>query len=166
MRQKKDSNAIINRLEIKLVEKSRLSIPLRRMIPLLQVRPINELDVERLENEFVTGYRDGDRSIYVSIFNNQSQTVDVTNHLSSSWSALWKDASKSFVAFLAKDGDLAHMVGKMFFVWEGNHKLTAWWRHVNNFHGSVKAWHIAPHCIICDPRGEVGIFLNVMNDVN
>ena len=84
LRHKEDSNAIINRLRIKLVEKSCLCIPLCCMIPFPLIRPINEVDVECLENEFFTSYRDGNHTMYVSIFNNHGQMVDVTDHLSSS----------------------------------------------------------------------------------
>ena len=118
LRQKKDSNVVINRLCIKLVEKSRLCVPLYHMIPLSLVRPINKVDVERFKNEFVINYLDGDRATYVSIFNNHGHMVDVTDHLPSSSNVLRRKANKSFDAFLAADNDLASMVGKLFFVWE------------------------------------------------
>jgi hypothetical protein len=54
----------------------------------------------------------------------------------------------------------------MFFVWEGNHRLTAWWRHINNHHADEKSWHISVDCIIVDPRGYTGLFLNAMSDIN
>lgn len=135
-----------------------------RAMPL--VRPINEVDVQRLENEFVTGYRDGDRVMYVSIYDNIDQMLDVDDDIYSFWSDLWKEASAKFDSELAFDADLAHMVGKMFFVWEGNHRLTAWWRHVNKFHGGEASWHISPQCIAVDARQHTGVFLNAMNDVN
>ena len=65
-RQKCDSNSVINRLRIEPEAKSRFSIPLCRLHTLLLVRPINEVDVQRLENKFVTGYRDSDRVLYVA----------------------------------------------------------------------------------------------------
>ena len=53
-RQKRDSNSVINRLRIEPEAKSRFSIPLCRLRTLPLIRPINEVDVQRLENEFVT----------------------------------------------------------------------------------------------------------------
>jgi hypothetical protein len=166
LKQKQDSTFVINILRIKPVAKSRMCIPLCRMRALPLVRPVNEVDVQRLENEFVTGYRDGDRAMYVSNYDNHDRTLDVTDDIHCSWSDLWKEASARFDSHLAFDEDLAHMVGKMFFVWEGNHRLTAWWRHVNKFHAEDPSWHISPHCIVVDARKQTGVLLNAMNDVN
>ena len=52
--QKEDSIGVIQRLRIKPTGKSHLSIPLCRLRALPLVRPISEVDVERLECEFVT----------------------------------------------------------------------------------------------------------------
>ena len=51
-RQKRDSNSVISRLRIEPEAKSRFRIPLYRLRTLPLVRPINEVDVQRLENEF------------------------------------------------------------------------------------------------------------------
>ena len=54
-RQKRDPNSVINRRRIEPEAKSHFSIPLYRLRTLPLVRPINKVDVQRLENEFVTG---------------------------------------------------------------------------------------------------------------
>ncbi len=64
------------------------------------------------------------------------------------------------------DPDLAHMSGKMFFVWEGNYRLIAWWRHINKFHATESKWHISVDAIVVDPRKSIAIFFNTMNDIN
>jgi hypothetical protein len=53
--QKQDSNTVIQRVRFKTLAKSRFSIPLCRLRCLPLVRPINDVDVARLENEFVMG---------------------------------------------------------------------------------------------------------------
>ena len=112
-RQKRDSNSVINRLRIEPEAKSRFSIPLCWLCTLLLVRSINEVDVQRLENEFVTGYRDGDRVLYVAIYNNKAETLDVTSDMFDSWSGLWQSANNCFEAELVADPDLARFSGKM-----------------------------------------------------
>ena len=164
-RQKRDSNSVINRLRIELEAKSRFSILLCRLRTLPLVRPINEVDVQRLENEFVTGYCDSDLVLYVAIYNDKAETLDVTSDLYDSWSGLWQFANDPFEAKLVADPDLAKFSGKMFYVWEGNHRVTAWWRHVNSFHHDDEAWHISVHCIVLDPRNETGVLLDAMNDI-
>ena len=57
--QKEGSNTVIYRVQIKPIRKSRF--PIQLCLPL--VRPINEVDVGHLENEFVMEYHDGDRAM-------------------------------------------------------------------------------------------------------
>ena len=120
-RQKRDPNSVINRLRIELEAKSHFRIPLCRLRTLPLVRPINKVDVQRLENEFVTGYRDGDRVLYVAMYNDKAETLDVTSDMYDSWSGLWQSANDRFEAELVADSDLAKFSSKMFYVWEGNH---------------------------------------------
>ncbi len=161
-----DTNSVIHRVRIKPLHKSRFSIPLCRLRCLPLVRPINEVDVTRLENEFVMGYRDGDRALYVSPFNNLGEVLHVSDDILSSWSSYWQEANEEFDSMLRNDIDLAHLAGKMFFVWEGNHRMTAWSRHINKHHSLDKDWHISVDCIVVDPRNCTAVFLNAMNDVN
>jgi hypothetical protein len=146
--------------------KSRFSIPLCRLRCLPLVRPIIEVDVSRLENEFVMGYRDGDRAMYVSPYNNVDEVLLVSEDIRASWSSYWQEANDEFDSMLQNDSDLSHLVGKMFYVWEGNHRLTAWYRHINKYHSMEKDWHISVDCIVVDPRNCTAIFLNAMNDIN
>ena len=164
--QKDDSIGVIHRVRIKPLSKSRFSIPLCRLQCLPLVRPISEVDVARLQNEFVMGYRDGDRAMYVSLYNNLDEVLLVSDDIRASWSSLWQESSDEFDAMLEKDSDLSQFVGKMFFVWEGNHRLTAWLRHINKHHSMDKDWHISVDCIVVDPRNCAAVFLNAMNDIN
>ena len=72
--------------------------------------------MQHLENKFVIGYQDSDRVMYVSIYENLDWTLDVDDDIYSSWNKLWKEANARFDSHLAFDADLAHMVGKMFFM--------------------------------------------------
>jgi hypothetical protein len=130
------------------------------------VRPINEVDVSRLGNEFVMGYRDGDRALYVSPYNNLDEVLYVSNDIMASWSSLWVEANEEFDVILRVDSVLAHIACKMLFVWEGNHRLSAWWRHVINHHSLDNHWHILVDCIVVDPRNATTVFLNAINDIN
>lgn len=85
--QKENSNAIIHQVRIKPLAKSHFSIPLCHLKCLPLVRPINEVDISRLENEFVIGYRDGDRALYVSSYNNIDEVLLDTDDIRASWSS-------------------------------------------------------------------------------
>ncbi len=163
---KVDTNGLINDLRINLVKKSRLQVPLCRMLVMDEVRAVGELDVQRLESEFVNGYREGDRVLYISAFNNLDVSCDVTDEIVQSWSPIWRKVNDEFEEELAADDDLAQLRGKMFYVWDGNHRVTAWTRHITKFHVDEEGWHYRVHCIVLDPRGSVARLLNAMSDVN
>ena len=111
-------------------------------------------------------YRDGDRAMYVSPYNNLAEMLHASDNIRASWSSSWQEASDGFDSMLKLDPHLAHFVGKMFFVWEGNHRLTAWFRHINKHHSMDKDWLISVDCIVVDPRNCVLVFLIAMNDIN
>jgi hypothetical protein len=100
------------------------------------------------------------------IFNDIPVDLPVSSAIMASWSPLWQETSAKFNVKLKQDLNLAHLCGKMFFVWEEDHQLTAWWRHINNNHADEKSWHVSVNCIMVDPRGCTGVFLNVMSDIN
>lgn len=164
--QKDDTNSIIQRVRIKPTSKSRFAIPLCRLRALPLVRPINEVEVSRLENEFVMGYRDGDRAMYVSPYTDLGGVLLLTDEIKASWSPMWLEANAEFEEKCLSDPDIAFLKDKMFYVWEGNHRLTAWWRHIDKHHGNDREWHISVDCIVVDPRTCVAVFLTAMNDIN
>ena len=49
---------------------------------------VGEFDVERLESKFVNSYRDGDRVLYISVFNNVEESQDITEEQEVKWSPL------------------------------------------------------------------------------
>lgn len=103
---KNDCIAVINRLRNVPVAKSRLNIPLCRLICCPLVRPIIEQDVRKLENEFVKGYRVGDRVMYVSLYDAKDKLSMVSDE-DKFWSnLLWKAANKQFEESLLADPDL------------------------------------------------------------
>ena len=63
--------------------------------------------------------------MYVSIYNDADVVLNVFEDITSLCSDLWKEANLVFEEKLFMNDDLAHLVDKMFFVWEGNHRFTA-----------------------------------------
>ncbi len=163
---KLDSTGLINGLRMQPVRKSRLLVPLCRLVVMDEVRAVGELDVQKLESEFVNGYREGDRVLFISPYNNKEWTSDVTDDEVKRWGNHWKKVNDEFEKELEADEDLADLRGRMFFVWDGNHRVTAWMRHIRNCHSNEPDWHIRVHCIVLDARGQVGNLLNAMSDVN
>ena len=53
------------------------------------------------------------------------ETKNVTSELTNYWNIHWKNASAKFDESLKEDDVLNKFVGKMFWVWDGNHHLQA-----------------------------------------
>jgi len=45
------------------------------------------MDVQRLESEFINGYRDGDWILYISPYNNFKKTIDMIKEEIAKWSS-------------------------------------------------------------------------------
>ena len=132
---KTDFNSVINNLRIKPSGKSRISIPICRLVSLAVVRPVLEVDVQFLENEFINGYREGDRILYVSVYDKKkSNQFELNAEVEATWNAHWHATDASFEEKFNADDNYVSLRNKMFFVWEGNHRVTAWQRHIERFH--------------------------------
>ena len=93
MSHKEDTNFVIHEVRMKPLSKSHFNIPICCMRALSLVRPINEIEVQRLEKKFVNGYREGDRAIYVSMYNDVGHDLDVSDDIVASWSSIWMEAN-------------------------------------------------------------------------
>ena len=164
--QKSDYNTVISQLRTKPIKKSRFLIPLCRLKSYPKVRPIVPADVEMLANEFVKGYREGDRVLYVSPFEISDKDLEVRED-DDIWSnPLWKASNEAFEEYLLSDPDLHQFRNKYFYVYEGNHRLTAWMGYIHKYQSNNPDWYISVDCIVLDARGQCSILLNAMNDIN
>ena len=163
--EKRDYHSVLNSMRVLELG---LRIPICRLLPLPRVRPVQEVDVQRLEVQFEDsdGYDDADRALYVSIFNDKEATCDVGEEHRASWGPHWHSANEVFELELASNDVYAPLRGKMFYIWDGNHRYVAWWRKINSEHSHEARWHFFVICIVLDPRGRIGPFLNAMHDVN
>ena len=90
------------------------------------VQPTIILNVFKLEYEFIHGYRSRSVVFHISIINNKMKSEYVISKLINSWNILWKAISAKFDKFIKEDDVLNKFVGKMFWVWDENHRLQAW----------------------------------------
>ena len=58
----------------------------------------------------------------------------MNGEVEATWNVHWRVANASFEEKLNADDDFVSLRNKMFFVWEGNHRVTAWRRHIERFH--------------------------------
>jgi hypothetical protein len=119
------------------------------MISLHVVHPFLKNDVMNLAAHFIAcGYMKGNFVFYVALENNEGKTVDVIPDIVASWSNKWVQANAQFEEELNSDDDLRVFSGKMFMVWDRNHRLQAWLPIINNEHKDNPSWHYAVESII------------------
>ena len=130
-----NTSSRLERLRYQPRAKSKFNIPLCRMIALPVVRPFFKNDVINLAAHFVAcGYMEGNGVFYVALENNEGKTVDVTDSIIEFWSENWVRANDAFEKILQADEDFKVFSGKMFMVWDGNHRLEAWLPIINRNH--------------------------------
>ena len=84
----------------------------------------------------MNGSREGDRVLYVSPYDKDENTMDIWDE--ATWEEHWQSSYKSFEEILENNKDYVRFFGKMFFVWEGNHWVTACRRHIDKIHREDK----------------------------
>jgi hypothetical protein len=119
-----------------------------------------------LENDFFNGYREGARVLYVLIAKNNGSCLDLTDETINFWNQHWQSTNHRFEELLDKNKDLLKFKGKMFYVWEGNDRVTAWLHHIECHHHDDERWHYSMDCIFLDPKGSIGLLLDAMNNIN
>ena len=87
------------------------------------VRPILEFDVQLLENEYFNDYREGDRVLYVSVVNDRGESLCVTKDKLRFSDPMWQQVNNVFEQSFFRDEDLKVFKDKLFWVWEGNHRV-------------------------------------------
>ena len=161
-----NTHSLLDKLVFQPKEKSRLRIPLCRMISLPIVRCSLQSDVRQLASHFVQGYWEGRGVFYVSLEDKDGKMVDVTPTIRESWSANWVLANERFEEELNADDDLKVFSGKMFMVWDGNHRLKAWLPIINREHAYDPDWHYAVESIVLTIKGDVASAIATLHHVN
>ena len=95
-RQKLNAVAIISNLRFQPISVSRLSIPLCRLVAMPLVRPTLQSDLDKLEQEFVHGYRDGAAVFYVTLTDEHGSTQEVTSAVKERWGSIWYVKNEEF----------------------------------------------------------------------
>ena len=103
---------------------------------------------------------------YVALEDHLGHTNDVTPSVVSNWSTMWKEVNDDFESKLLADDDLKVFSGKMFMVWDGNHRLQAWMPIIEQFHALDINWHYCVEAVMLDPKGDVPSVTAALHEVN
>jgi hypothetical protein len=125
-----------------------LEIPLCRFMTMEAVRPIIADDVEKLYKSFVQhGYIMTGGVFYAALEEiGTKNEVELNSATMDTWDDIWKKKSAGFDKELERLG-YDNLIGKMFWLWEGNHRTQAWMSAIKDLfsnredkHISVKTW--------------------------
>ena len=126
-------------------------IPLCRLLAMEAVRPLQEDDVERMKKEFrASGYIESHPAFYLcmSIKEGGRETVENFKHL---WDPMWEKLNKQFEEECKKVAEFNVLKDKMFWVFDGNHRLRAWSAIAGEF-PERKAYHPCVRFVLLDPN--------------
>ena len=124
-------------------------------------------DVEKLKAEFVTGYRPGSACFYVSLKIFSLAENHVQSNDRQFWSEQWQVEDRKFEALLSTRPEFAAFSNKFFFVWDGNHRHTAWCEVISELHPNEASFHVPVRAVVIEPSMENRyILLNAMSDWN
>lgn len=162
-----DTTSKIEQLRFQPVNKSRLFIPLCRLVSLQAVRPALKGDITDLQAHFVRkGYMEGFGAFYVSLEDDEGNSANLTPAIESTWSAHWKTRNAEFEKLLLADPVLKVFSKKMFHVWDGNHRLQAWRPIIDMHHANELKWHYTVDCIILTVKGNLVTTLTALHEIN
>ena len=102
---------------------SEIDIPLCRMVVMTDVRQPLEIDIQKLWLEFTMEYKRGGPVFYVALRNFSMEEGFVTDEMRKGWSKLWQKADREFESLLNTSPYLKKFSNRMFYVWDGNHRL-------------------------------------------
>ena len=78
-----------------------------------------------MKADFIHEYRPGAAVFYVSTTNFAGQERIVLEENKYGWSPNWQRREWKFERLIVKDKDLKVLSNRMFFVWDGDHRLLA-----------------------------------------
>ena len=72
----------------------------------------------------------------------------VTKAMRKGWSKLWKKVNKEFESVLNSSPYLKKFSNRMFYVWDGNHRLLAWYPFIASNQRNNPAFHVPVKAIV------------------
>ena len=127
---------------------SEIDIPLTDDIVMTDVRQPLEIDIQKLKSEFTMGYNRGGPVFYVALQNFSMEESVVMEAMRKEWSKLWQKEDKEFESVLNSSPYLKKFSNRMFYVWNRNHRLLAWYIFITSNQRSNPAFHVPVKAIV------------------
>lgn len=164
-----DPYSALLRMRRKPDKLSLIKIPLCRLLPCDFVRPAMLSDVQKLQTEFSNGIRPGSGAFYVAATSHMGEETLVTEEMKSSWCSVWHILNSMFEAELSKHEETRDLSGKMFYVFDGNHRTRAWRGFIDMEYPDDYDWAYAngrPDCILLEVKDSREALVTAMHAIN
>ena len=125
-----------------------IDIPLCRMVVMTDVRQPLEIDIQKLWSEFTMGYERRGPVFYVALRNFSMEEGFVMEEMRRGWSKQWQKADREFEGILKLSPYLSKFSNRMFYVWDGNHRLLAWYPFIASNQRNNPAFHVPVKAIV------------------
>ncbi|KAL3688516.1 hypothetical protein R1sor_014825 [Riccia sorocarpa] len=130
-----------------------------KLVPYLQVRNLQNISVmiEALKRSFETHcYMENGAGFHICPFDETGNYVDVTDADKEKWDDLWRMESEAFDAECQSVLEYAPLVGRKFYMWDGNHRVITWMDVSMSPEKTTKRpWHPRVRCVIMIPPVRV-----------
>ena len=126
---------------------SKIDIPLCRMVVMTVVRQPLEIDIQKLRLEFTMEYKHGGLVFYVAL-RNFSMEEGFVMEMRRGWSKQWQKADREFEGILKSSPYLSKFSNRMFYVWDGNHRLLVWYPFIASNQRNNHAFHVPVKAIV------------------
>jgi hypothetical protein len=129
------------------------NIPLCRLMAMEAVRPLQEDDVETMKKEFrESGYIETHPAFYISIANKEGERASVGD-FRDGWDDTWQELNAEFERKCDQVPEFRVLKDKMFWVFDGNHRLTAW-SAVSREYPDSRSYHPCVRFVLLDPAPQ------------
>lgn len=109
-------------------------------------------DVSGLKSSFgKEGYVAEKGAFIISIWNYAREEILVSEKYVQEWDAIWKEVNDEFERDVGSNPRLAALSNRMFFVWDGNHRLCAWQSAIKERFSRTREKHQRILCTVIDP---------------
>ena len=112
------------------------------------VRQPLKIDIQKLRSEFTMGYKHGGPVFYVALRNFSMEEGVVTDAMRKGWSKMWQKVDREFESLLNTSPYLKKFSNRMFYVWDGNHRLLAWYPFIASNQRNNPAFHVPVKAIV------------------
>ena len=110
---------------------SKIDIPLCRMVVMTDVWQPLEIIIQKLRSKFTMGYKRGGPVFYMALRNFSIEEGFVTEEMRRGWLKQWQKADREFEGILNTSPYLRKFSNRMFYVWDGNLKILAWYPFIH-----------------------------------